>query len=158
MALLNLGDVENTRVQAAQALEVRPDSLLAQAVLGTATTLSGQPDEGIALLERAVAAAPAHHWIRCALGAGDAAASRTDEAEGVIRTLEARRSEAYVSPGWLALVHAGLGRTDEAIRLLELEVESGGAVVTFLWSPVFMRLRQAPRFQAMLRHLGLPPA
>jgi eukaryotic-like serine/threonine-protein kinase len=157
MALLNLGDVENARVQAAQALEVRPDSLLAQAVLGTATSLCGQTDEGIALLERAVAVAPAHHWIRCALGAAYAAGSRVDEAEGVIRTLEARRSEAYVSPGWLALVHAGLGRTDEAIRLLELEVDSGGAVVTFLWSPVFTRLRQDPRFQAMLRQLGLPP-
>ena len=156
MALLNLDDLEDARANATQALEVRPDSLLAQAVFGTATSLAGRPDEGIAILERAVAEAPAHHWIRCALGSAYAMAGRVDEAEGVIQTLDAFRKDSYVSPGWLALVYAGLGRTQQALDLLDQEIDSGGAVVTFLWSPVFASLRQAPRFRAMLVRLGLP--
>jgi TolB-like protein/Flp pilus assembly protein TadD len=157
LGLLLLGDLEGAVCQAEQALEVRPDALLAENVLGTACSSLGRHDEAIAALERAAATGPQQVWLQCVLGAAYGAAGNVEGAERILKAMNERQLVAYVSPGWLSLVPANLGRVDEALGLLDLEIKCGGPIATFLRSPLFAPLRTHPRFAEMLRHLSLPP-
>ena len=156
MAQLQMGDFNGAVREASLALEARPDSLLARTVSGAAMSCLGRHDEGIAAVERAVLAAPAHHWIRCTLGALYARAGRIADAERVLNDLAIEELASYVSPAWLALVPASLGRIEEALGLLELEIESGGAVPTFLRSPFLQALWTLSSIDAMRIRLSLP--
>jgi TolB-like protein/Flp pilus assembly protein TadD len=157
MGLIHLGDFQGALAEAGHALEARPDSLLAQAAYGAALTFLGRHDEGVPVLEAAAAAAPTHHWVRCWLGVGYGTAGRVADAEGIMKTLGERQLTSYVSPGWMALVPASLGRAEEALALLDMEINAGGSVPTFLRSPVIRLLRAHPAYHEMLRRLDLPP-
>jgi len=63
-------------------------------------------------------------------------------------------------PFFLAQAYTGLGRKDEAFSWLEraYETRTGTEELRFLSiDPVFDSLRSDPRFDAFLRHAGLPP-
>ena len=56
----------------------------------------------------------------------------------------------------LALVYIGLGQKDEAVAWLEKAYEAHSAFLVFIKvSPVWDSLRPDPRFQDLLRRLGL---
>jgi adenylate cyclase len=57
-----------------------------------------------------------------------------------------------------AVLYYGLGDLDEAFRQLERAVEERlGSVVFLATSPNWKELRDDPRFQALVRRVGLPP-
>ena len=74
----------------------------------------------------------------------------------MLRRLEERSHEEYVTPYYFAYVYTGLGEYDKAIDYLEqaLAERSGGLYgikASFLFAP----LRGHPRFEALLGKLGL---
>jgi eukaryotic-like serine/threonine-protein kinase len=59
---------------------------------------------------------------------------------------------------YLAMIRCALGEEDVAIQWLEKAEEAGlGVLMIVGCEPKFSRLRPFPRFQALLRKLGLPP-
>jgi hypothetical protein len=60
-------------------------------------------------------------------------------------------------PYQIARRHARLGETAQALAALERACEERAYIVVFLATdPVFAPLRQDPRFQALVRRIGLP--
>ncbi len=81
---------------------------------------------------------------------------KTNEARALLQELEHLRSSRYVSGGCRALVHAGLGETNEAIRQLQLAYEerSPGLLILKIdwrWDDV----RADRRFVELLKKVGL---
>ena len=73
--------------------------------------------------------------------------------------LENERSKRqYVSPASMAFIYARLGEKDLALEWLQKACEEPSLQVIHLKvEPVFDSLRPDPRFQALLRRMGLPP-
>jgi tetratricopeptide (TPR) repeat protein len=138
-------------------LEFDPDQERALATLGWALFKQGMIDEGLANLERAVALTPGNTQWLAQLGQAYALAGKLDRARDVLRQLEQRARETYVSPYHFAHVYTGLGEDDRAMDLLERAFEQrAGAVYGIKGSFLFRPLRTHPRFQALLARLKLP--
>jgi hypothetical protein len=80
----------------------------------------------------------------------DAESARVDE----LRALSKQR---YVSSYYFALIHAGLGEKDQAFAWLEKTYEERSGAAPYLKvNPIWDPLRSDPRFQELLRRIGLP--
>ena len=63
----------------------------------------------------------------------------------------------FVSAADIALVHLGLGETDQALELLERSVEERAhQMVCLKTDPRFDPLRTEPRFQRLIRTINFP--
>ncbi len=63
----------------------------------------------------------------------------------------------YVAPYFLAGIQAGLGENDRAIEYLEKSYEEHSHWLIYLHlDPGMDTLREDPRFQDLLRRIGLP--
>jgi hypothetical protein len=91
------------------------------------------------------------------LGYTYAAAGRENEARAISAELNDRAANQYVSPVLLAQVHLGLGAADKALDSLEKAYEL--RATDLLWigvRPIFEPLSADPRFQTIVRSIGLP--
>ena len=74
-----------------------------------------------------------------------------------MRELEQLSSRSYVSPFYRGLIHAGLGDSEEALNWLERAYEERDHwVETLKVHPRLREIRSAPRYEALLRRIGLP--
>src|SRR2546425_983990 len=95
---------------------------------------------------------------RAALGHAYALAGKRAEAQRVLDDLLALSKQRFVSPYDISLVHLGLGEKDKAFEWLQKAVaERVGLLVYLKVDPLFDPLRSDPRFQDLLRRMGLPP-
>ncbi len=122
--------------------------------LGEAYLYKGMYDEAVATLRRAVTIIPAS---RLSLGIAYAAAGRTDDARRLLAELAAEPPTAY---GTLAraLIHGALGDLDDAFRLLDARPAHAVLPWVRIWPRLdrLDRLRQDPRYHALMRRLSLP--
>jgi Flp pilus assembly protein TadD len=91
------------------------------------------------------------------VGYGYAALGRRREAATVLRELEEQSRRRSVPPYDLAVIHAGLGQTDDALLWLDKSLATHDPESMIL--PIDPRLdsvRGDPRFVALLRRMGLP--
>jgi len=138
------------------ALEMDPRFLPAQFELARVLGLQGDLGEARAVCRAARAAAPesvrpllAEGWIEARAGQG--AKART-----VLRELEERAQRQYVSAYYVAAIHAELGDADRAFRSLQQGCdERAGYSVYLKVEPMCDRLRDDPRFGALLKRVGL---
>lgn len=80
---------------------------------------------------------------------------RVQEANEVLRTLEAIARERYVPPYMIALVHAGLGHHEAAVEWLERAYEARDVHLIFLpIDPKWDSFRNGARFTSLLRKCG----
>ena len=78
----------------------------------------------------------------------------TARARSVLAALRAAAARSYVPSYWFALVHAGLGERDQALRYLERAYEERSTVLAYLLiDPRLAPLRNDPRFLALARRL-----
>jgi TolB-like protein/class 3 adenylate cyclase/tetratricopeptide (TPR) repeat protein len=78
------------------------------------------------------------------------------KAEQIMRDWDDRAKQRYVSPGMRMLFHLGLGEKDQALDWLEKCYEEQDGYSWFLKvDPIFDPLRTEPRFQALLKKVGL---
>ncbi len=90
------------------------------------------------------------------LGHADALAGNIVEARKVLGELDELAKHRYVSPYERAVVHAGLGETEEAFAWLEKAyAERAGWLVYLQVEPRLDRLRSDPRFGDLVRRVGL---
>ena len=79
-----------------------------------------------------------------------------EEAMRVLAELERRVQREYVSPGVIALVHAGLGDRDRALALLDQGYAvRDGTLTSLKVDPVWDALRSDPRFRQLLTRMHL---
>jgi hypothetical protein len=65
--------------------------------------------------------------------------------------------KSYVSPYQKALIYAGLGKKDEALKLLEQAFSERSLLATSLrFDPRLNTLRDDPRFYDFMRRTGVP--
>ena len=86
-----------------------------------------------------------------------AKSGQRDEALKILEELKRESGKGFVKPLSLALVYLGLGDKNEALKLLESEIESPSETCSlFAMAPELDDLRSEPRFKAMLKQLNLP--
>jgi len=122
--------------------------------LGSALVMDGQFAEGIKMLE---ASKPERHARYLAyLGYAYAASGDKKKGRELLEEMRRRAAKQYVSGFSLALVHAGLGENDSAMEQLEHAYDEHAFELAQLnITPAFDPLRGEPRFQALVRKLGL---
>jgi eukaryotic-like serine/threonine-protein kinase len=87
-----------------------------------------------------------------------AAAAKQAEARQTLEKIRKQSRETYIPPDAIALVHVALGEKEQALALLEKGFAERN--VLFYWlkaDPRFDPLRSEPRFQELLRRMGLAP-
>ena len=82
---------------------------------------------------------------------------KTMEARGILKEILERAERKYVSPDLIAVIYASLGEMDQAFAWLDraYEARSGFMITGILVSPDYDPLRSDPRFDALLRKIGL---
>jgi tetratricopeptide (TPR) repeat protein len=112
----------------------------------------GRLDEAIAILEPLSLAS---NLRKASLGHVYAVAGKVAQARSVLAALHAAEAKNYVPAYWFALVHAGLGEKDQALRYLERAYEERSTVLAYLLiDPRLAPLREEPRFLALAGRLG----
>jgi len=95
-------------------------------------------------------------YMTATLGWLLARSGKRQEAEELLRAIEAERQKGYVSPVAFAILHIGLGNLQQAIDWAERAYEERrGWVVYTTVNPIFDPLRDEPRFQALVNEMGL---
>jgi hypothetical protein len=84
-----------------------------------------------------------------------AASGDPSEAEKILRDLESRSSAAYPDHAEIAAIYASLGQADRALSWLERGYDERFNPSVLL-RPGFDPLRSDPRFEALLRRIGVP--
>jgi serine/threonine protein kinase/Tfp pilus assembly protein PilF len=154
--LLRWGRYDEALEIALRVNQLDPHFALARATLGWAYIYKGQPDLGIAELERAVSLAPDSTMFLAQLGQALARVGKTSEARAILRQLHELSQTRYVSPYHFAYVHAGLGEDDQAMDWLEgAYAEGAGGIWGIKGSFLFANLRSHPRFKELLRKINL---
>ncbi|HYO63436.1 MAG TPA: tetratricopeptide repeat protein, partial [Pyrinomonadaceae bacterium] len=136
-------------------IEIEPGHVTSRLNLAVTLSLTGRHDESIELLRKARRLDDGPD-VLAYLAYAYAAAGRRADARRALNELT--RGDWYVSPFYLAMVHAGLGDTERAFASLERAVEEQAMMLSFLKvEPVFDPLRPDPRFDAILRRVNLKP-
>jgi tetratricopeptide (TPR) repeat protein len=79
--------------------------------------------------------------------------------ESRLNNLKARARQGYVSPWDLAVAYAWLGDREGTLKQLETAYRERSARLVFLQSdPFFDFVHSDPRYQALVKQMGLPPA
>ncbi len=114
--------------------------------------------EGIAEYRKGLAISGRNLTYLSELGWAHAQAGNTTEAMKILNQLEEISRQSYVPPFAFAFIYIGLGDKDRAFTWLEKAYEQrDNPIMVFLKAePLFDPLRSDPRFQNLLRRIGLP--
>jgi serine/threonine-protein kinase len=142
-----------------QALEADSRFYWANLWIGQALVEQRRYPEAIAEIERAVTLSERNTRVIATLGNTYGLAGRRVEAQAILNELRTRSRQTYVSAFYLALVYVGLGMRDETMEHLEKAVEERQPYLVGLnVEPPFLGLHDDPRFQAIVRRIGIPTA
>lgn len=149
--------------QVRKTLELAPDSAYAYVSLGENYALKKRYTEAIAACEKALELLPEDQFVLSQCGWVLAVAGRTREALSALEKFRRRSASSYVDAFRVAYLAAALypdpGQSHHALEWLERAYEERSANLSFLKTdPMFPdRLRDDPRFQALLRRMNFPP-
>jgi len=142
--------------QCKKTLTFLPNSAQTQFKLGQAYLLKGMYEEAIRVLEtQAVVSlrSPDHPGF---LGYAYALSGRRDKALKIIEELQIQSKRLKGSMVSIAIIYTGLGEKNEALTWLERAYdEHSGVLLHLIQNPIFDPLRSEPRFQALLKKMGL---
>jgi serine/threonine-protein kinase len=150
------GQYDEARARALSILEWAPDHALTWLLLSRIEDRLGAFDRAKEVLDRfeGIVDAPLVAGAQRALVL--AHEGRTDEAKGIVRTLEEARANGYVPPALLARVYASLGDVERALASLqEAKAEHAFSLLFLAIDPDYEPLRSDPRFRALVEELGL---
>jgi TolB-like protein/DNA-binding winged helix-turn-helix (wHTH) protein/Tfp pilus assembly protein PilF len=125
--------------------------------LGVGYEGTGELQQAISEFQKAVQFSSGSLGPAVALAHAYSAAGKKAEAEKILRDLERKAKHTSASPYTMATIYAGLGDNDKAFDLLEKAYsEKSLDFALGLQSDLLLdRLRPDPRFQLMLRRIGL---
>ena len=141
--------------QSRKTIEMDPNFGLAHNHLGQAYLQKHMYDEAIAELQKAVQLSSGGPTCMANLARADVASGKRSEAEKLLGDLKKRSSPGYSHGSEIAVIYASLGDTDQAMNWLEKGYEERFNPGVLL-RPGFDPLRSDPRFQNLVRRIGLP--
>jgi serine/threonine-protein kinase len=116
----------------------------------------GMYKEAISHAERGVSVSPDVNFLRALLAAIYAMAGERAAAERVLAELLDRSNQVYVGPTMISWIYANLGNPDAAFEWLEKACSARDCTLGFgVRVPLYDRISADPRFQELLRCLGL---
>lgn len=149
-------DYDRAIDQCREVLDVNPDWPDAHAVLGLTYLQKGMVEEAAAAFRRTNRLLPDDPETLMLVGCGHAAAGRHKEALEVLGRLKRFSARRYASPHLMAWMYSTLRDKDRAFEWLEKAYEYRSYSLAHLKiSPLFDALRSDPRFDALLRRMGL---
>jgi serine/threonine protein kinase/tetratricopeptide (TPR) repeat protein len=138
-------------------IEMDPTFVVSHWYMSLCYERKGMDREALTAIEEAVRFSGGEPLFLSALGRIHATFGRRAEAEATLARLEEMAGGRYVSPYYVAAIHAALGETDAAFARHEKALEERSHGLTFLLvDPGVDPLRSDPRFDDLLRRVGLP--
>jgi len=141
-----------------RALEIDPASTRGRFQLGITFLAMGRLEDAIRELEAAAAQSRNNSRFQAYLGYAYAAAGRRGDAIGILKALDERARQQYVSSFGIALIHDALGQAEPALAALERAHQD--RAVEFAQRaqyPPFRTIASEPRYQEVMRSIGLRP-
>jgi TolB-like protein/DNA-binding winged helix-turn-helix (wHTH) protein/Flp pilus assembly protein TadD len=155
--LLFAGRRDEAIQQLRSTLEMNPNFAPVHFVLGNAYLQEGLTQEAVQEFQAATALSPSRTRYTGALACAYGRAGRSSEARKLLNRLIVLSKSGYVSSVDIAWVYAGLGEKDEAFASLEKAYDEHDPKLRWLKTePIFEGLRSDPRFQNLIRRVGLP--
>jgi serine/threonine-protein kinase len=137
-------------------LELDPFFHRAFSSIGRALAQQGKYTEALEMFEKTRSLAGTTPNLLGAMGQTYAWAGMESRARGILGELSELARHTFVPATSLALVHAGLGENEAALAYLEKGAERRDLNLTPLkMHPAYDSIRPEPRFQALLRQIGL---
>jgi eukaryotic-like serine/threonine-protein kinase len=151
------GHYDEAIAECQKVLEMDPNFVVAHHCIGIARVQEGDFAGGIAELKTAAELSQNAPEPLAALGYAYAVSGRGAEANKILSQLQSSSQAKYFPAYYIAVVDVGLGRKDEALSFLGRAYEHGSAELAFAKAePMLADLRSEPRFQELLRRIGLP--
>ncbi len=138
-------------------LELSPKDSVAQMELEFTYIAKGMFQEAESEIKKNLQIYPSSPILLHDLGVTYARMGRRNEAVQILNTLEERRKQEPISPYMLADLYLYIGNKDRSLDWLEKAVEERDNWLVYLYAdPLFDPLHNEPRFQAVLKRVGLP--
>ncbi len=141
--------------QSRKTIEMDPNFGLAHNHLGQAYLQKHMNDEAVAELQKAVQLSGDSPTCIANLARAYVASSKRSEAEKLLSDLKKRSNPSHSLASEIAVIYVALGDTGQAITWLKKGYEERFNPGVLL-RPGLDRLRSDPRFQDMVRRIGLP--
>jgi tetratricopeptide (TPR) repeat protein len=143
--------------QLRRTVELEPNYPVTHWILGLSLRKTGSYELAVTEGEKAVKLSGGSPLMCAALAHTLGAAGRTTEAVQLLDNLTELGRQKYVAPYFFAGVYIGLGENERAIEYLDKSYEEHSHWLIYLHiDPSMDCLRQDPRFQDLLRRVGLP--
>jgi len=141
--------------QSRKTIEMDPNFPLAHNQLGLAYLQKHMYDEAVEELQKAVRLSGGSPTCIANLARAYVATGKRSEAVKLLGDLKARSSQGHPDTSELAVIYASLGDTDQAMNSLEKAYQERFNPSVLL-RPGFDPLRSDPRFEDLVRRIGLP--
>lgn len=142
--------------QSRKTMEMDPNFPIAHYELGQALAQKKMYGPAIIELQKASELSGGDTTCIAVLGYAYAAAGKSGEALKLLNELKNRPNQRFSYAAHEALIYASLGDRDQAMGFLEKAYQEHFDALA-LRSPAFDPLRSDPRFQNLMRRIGLPP-
>ena len=137
--------------------ELDPNFPVTYWILGLLYRKTGRYDLAITTGEKGVKLSGGSPLMSAALAQTFAYAGKRKNAIRILDDLTKLTKQRYIAPYFFAGIHAGLGEDERAIEYLEKSYEEHSHWLIYLHiDPSMDGLRSNPRFQDLLRRVGLP--
>ena len=138
-------------------LEMDPGFALTREYVGLAYLEKGMYNVAIEYCGEAAAPVSASTYAISALGYAYAVSGKKAEAEKACDRLNRLSEQKYISPRFVASIYAGLGEKDKAFESLNAAFEDRSLQIGpgIIADPTYNSLHAEPRFQELLRRMGL---
>ena len=157
MQLVNAGRFEEASTEIANAFELDDEFWGTHWVHGNLHARQGNYAEAVTAYRDAVHLSGRNSVSLASLGSAYALAGRKPEAESVLEELREAGRDRYLSPAFIAVVHAGLGQTDAAFERLEEAFQMRSRYLVWLKvAPEYEPLRSDRRYEELVARIGLP--
>jgi eukaryotic-like serine/threonine-protein kinase len=143
--------------QLRRTLEMDAGFALTREYIGLTYLEKGMYKEAVRYCENAGAPVSASPYAISALGYLYAVIGKKDEAQKVRDRLNKLSEQKYISPRFVASIYAGLGEKEKALEALSAAYEDRSVQIGpgIIADPTYDSLRSEPRFQELLRRMGL---
>jgi len=140
--------------QSRKTMEMDPRFAVAHYQVGQVFVQKHMYNEGIAELQKAIGFSGGNKTFRSNLAYAYATSGRRSEALEILNDLKSRSNNGFSHASEIALIYVGLDENDQAMTWLE-KAYGERFNPSVLLRPSFDPLRSNPRFQDLLRRIGL---